>query len=224
MAVEPVLASKSADDQVRSFVERAEERQRNGIPPDAVVAELLALGRVYDRRGDREGRARIDAAVGQYVARVAGKLADRAQRDSLTGVLNHAAFQSRLAAEAARAERYKGRLALAVFDLDRFKETNDRLGHQEGDRLLREFARTLAVTVRVSDSVGRLGGDEFGALLLETEPKRLASFLERLYGRLPPEIAVSAGAAFFPSEATTTEQLVALADRRLYAHKAARAA
>ena len=155
----------------------------------------------------RAGRARVDAAVEEYVGRVAGKLADRARRDSLTGVLNHAAFQSRLADEAARATRYKGRLALAVFDLDRFKEINDQLGHQEGDRLLREFARTLAVTVRVSDSVGRL-----------------AAFLERLYARLPPDIAVSAGSAFLPADASTPEQLLALADQRLYTQKAARAA
>jgi diguanylate cyclase (GGDEF)-like protein len=217
------LASEIVDD-VHSLVERAEERQRSGIAPDAVVAELLALGRIYDRRGRKGARGRVDAAVEQYVGRVAGKLADRARRDSLTGVLNHAAFQSRLADETARAARYQGRLALAVFDLDRFKEINDQLGHQEGDRLLREFARILAVTVRVSDSVGRLGGDEFGAILLETEPTRLAAFLDRLYARLPPEIAVSAGAAFFPTEASSPEQLVALADRRLYAHKAARAA
>jgi diguanylate cyclase (GGDEF)-like protein len=217
------LASESASD-VRSLVERAEERQRSGVAPDAVVAELLALGRIYERRGRKDARARVDAAVEEYVGRVAGKLADRARRDSLTGVLNHAAFQSRLADEAARATRYNGRLALAVFDLDRFKETNDRLGHQEGDRLLREFARILAVTVRVSDSVGRLGGDEFGAILLETEPKRLAVVLERLYARLPPDIAVSAGSAFLPADASTPERLLALADERLYTHKAARAA
>ena len=223
MAREPAFASESASD-VRSLVERAEERQRNGVAPDAVVAELLALGRIYDRRGRKGERVQVDAAVEEYVGRVAGKLADRARRDSLTGVLNHAAFQSRLADEAARAKRYNGRLALAVFDLDRFKETNDRLGHQEGDRLLREFARILAVTVRVSDSVGRLGGDEFGAILLETEPKRLAVVLERLHARLPPDIAVSVGSAFLPADASTPERLLALADERLYAQKAARAA
>jgi diguanylate cyclase (GGDEF)-like protein len=179
---------------------------------------------VYERRGDRDARAAVDAAVEQYVGLVTGRLAERARRDSLTGLLNHAAFHARLTGETARAQRYNGRLALALFDLDRFKETNDREGHQEGDRLLREFARALAVTVRESDSVGRLGGDEFGAILLETEPKRLASFLDRLYGRLPPEISVSAGAAFFPAEASTVDQLVAHADERLYAHKAARAA
>jgi diguanylate cyclase (GGDEF)-like protein len=216
--------SSRRDDPVAALVRRAQERERGGIAPNAVVGELLALGRVYERRGDAEARARVDAAVERYVAHVTGRLSERARRDSLTGLLNHAAFHSQLAAETARAQRYNGRLALALFDLDRFKETNDRAGHQEGDRLLREFARALAATVRESDAVGRLGGDEFGALLLETEPKRLAAFLDRLYARLPPEIAVSAGAAFFPTESSSPEQLVALADRRLYAHKAARAA
>lgn len=216
--------SPHSDDPVGALVSRARERQEEGIAPNVIVGELLALGRVYERRGDRDARAKVDAAVEQYVGLVTGRLAERARRDSLTGLLNHAAFHARLKAETARARRYNGRLALALFDLDQFKETNDREGHQEGDRLLREFARALAVTVRESDSVGRLGGDEFGAILLETEPKRLASFLDRLYGRLPPEISVSAGAAFFPTEASTVDQLVAHADERLYAHKAARAA
>ncbi len=186
--------SPHSDDPVGALVRRARERQEEGIAPNVIVGELLALGRVYERRGDRDARVKVDAAVEQYVGLVTGRLAERARRDSLTGLLNHAAFHARLKAETARARRYNGRLALALFDLDRFKETNDREGHQEGDRLLREFARALAVTVRESDSVGRLGGDEFGAILLETEPKRLASFLDRLYSRLPPEISVSAGA------------------------------
>src|SRR5919108_1106269 len=60
VAREPALASEIAND-VRSLVERAEERQRSGMPPDAVVAELLALGRLYDRRGRKDARARVDA-------------------------------------------------------------------------------------------------------------------------------------------------------------------
>ena len=232
MAQAPALAWETPDtagsapdtDPVSALVDRALDRELDGLAPNAVVGELLALGRVYERRGDRTARATVDAAVERYVGRVTGHLADRARRDSLTGLLNHAAFHSQLAAEVVRAKRYEGRLAVALFDLDRFKETNDRLGHQEGDRLLREFARALAVTVRQSDSVGRLGGDEFGALLLETEPRRLAAFLDRLYDRLPDEVSASAGAAFFPTESSTPDQLLALADQRLYAHKAARAA
>src|SRR5918992_403011 len=129
---------------------------------------------------------------------------------------------SRRSVEVARARRYRGRLSLVLFDLDRFKEINDRDGHPEGDRLLRAFAAALNGTARLTDVLGRLGGDEFGALLLEVEPGRVASFLERLRARLAEGPAASAGAAFLPDEGSTAERLVALADRRLYADKAAR--
>jgi diguanylate cyclase (GGDEF)-like protein len=218
------VLSSAPHEAAEALARHADERERLGVAPDEVVAELLALGRLLDRRGDHRARSALDAAVAAYVARVTGELAERARRDSLTGVLNHAAFHSHLSSETARARRYGGRLALALFDLDRFKETNDRQGHQEGDRLLRTFAAALAATIRETDAVGRLGGDEFGALLLETDERRLAAFLDRLFECLPPEVAVSAGAAFFPAEAAAADELVALADRRLYARKAARAA
>jgi diguanylate cyclase (GGDEF)-like protein len=219
-----VVASLTPDEATPALVRHAAERERLGMAPTDVVADLLALGRLLRCRDGQSARSALDAAVVAYVSRVTGELSERARRDSLTGVLNHAAFHSQLAVETARAHRYGGRLALVLFDLDRFKELNDQAGHQEGDRLLRAVAAALAATVRESDAVGRLGGDEFGALLLETEPKRLAAFLDRLYERLPAEIAVSAGAAFFPAEASAPEDLVSLADRRLYARKAARAA
>jgi diguanylate cyclase (GGDEF)-like protein len=202
----------------------AGERERLGVAPDAVVAELLALGRLFDRSGEQRDRSALDAAVAAYVARVTSELAEQARRDALTGVLNHAAFHTRVSAETERAHRYGGRLALLLFDVDRFKEMNDRRGHPEGDRLLRALAVALTGTARDSDAVGRLGGDEFAGLLLEADELRVDAFLARLYDRLPQELAVSAGMAFFPDEAATARELVALADRRLYARKAARAA
>lgn len=219
-----IVATLSPDEAAEALVEHAAERHRLGIAPGDVVADLLALDRVLKCRDGHSARPALEAAVVSYVARVTGELADRAERDALTGILNHAAFHARVADEAARTRRYGGRLALVLFDVDRFKETNDRNGHQEGDRLLRALAGALTHTSRETDVVGRVGGDEFAALLLEAEERRLAAFLDRLYRRLPPELGVSAGAAFLPDESSTTEELVALADRRLYARKAARAA
>jgi len=89
---------------------------------------------------------------------------------------------------------------------------------------LRAFATALERTARTTDVLGRLGGDEFGALLLEVESGRVTSFLRRLRERLADGPSASAGAAFLPDEGTTPEQLVGLADRRLYEDKAARAA
>lgn len=215
------LSPAEAEDELLRYARR---REQLGSAASAVVAELLALGPLLKCRDGRSARPALDAAVAAYVAGVTAELAERARRDPLTGVLNHAAFHSRLADEAARIGRYGGLLALVFFDVDGFKETNDRRGHQEGDRLLRALATALARTARETDAVGRLGGDEFAALLLEADAERVGAFLDRLFERLPSELAVSAGTAFLPDESSTGEQLVALADRRLYARKAQRAA
>ena len=202
----------------------ARERESLGLAPQEIAAELLVVARVLDRHGEAEARAAIDRCVVVYVERVTAELAERARRDPLTGLLNHRAFYAQLAAEAARARRYRGSIALVAFDLDRFKETNDRAGHQEGDRLLRAFAAALAGTVRETDFAGRTGGDEFAALLLEAGPRDVERFLARLRERLPEGLSASAGAAHLPAECSTAEHLVAVADRRLYADKTARAA
>jgi diguanylate cyclase (GGDEF)-like protein len=205
-------------------LDHAREREGLGFGADEVAAELLALGRVFERHGERAARERLDGCVAQYVARVTGDLAERARRDPLTGLLNHTAFHARLSSEIGRARRYRGRLSLLLFDLDSFKETNDTLGHQEGDRLLRAFSSALSGTARESDAVGRLGGDEFGCLLLD--PKRLSvrAFVNRLDDRLDGYVAFSAGAAYLPEECSTAEDLLRLADRRVYEDKSAKAA
>jgi diguanylate cyclase (GGDEF)-like protein len=207
-----------------SAFDHTRERESLGLAPSEVAAELLVLGRVLDEHGEAEARVALDRCIAAFVERVTGDLSDRAARDPLTCLLNHEAFHARLEAEVARARRYRGRLAVVLFDLDRFKETNDREGHPEGDRILRAFATALEQTARTTDVLGRLGGDEFGALLLEVESGRVTSFLQRLRDRLAEGPAASAGAAFLPDEGTTPEQLVGLADRRLYEDKAARAA
>jgi diguanylate cyclase (GGDEF)-like protein len=202
-----------------SAIEHTRERESLGLPPGEVAGELLVLGRVLDEHGEADAREALDRCIAAYVVRVTGELSDRARRDGLTGLLNHEAFHARLASEVVRARRYRGRLALVLFDLDRFKETNDRDGHQEGDRLLRVFSAALVGTARETDAIGRLGGDEFGALLLEVDPATVAAFVARLRERLADGPAVSAGAAFLPDEGSTPEQLLGVADRRLYEDK-----
>jgi diguanylate cyclase (GGDEF)-like protein len=219
-----VAALEKDEELSRLAADHARERESLGLAPSEVAGELLALGRILDRHGETDAREALDRCLVAYFERVTADLAERARRDTLTGLLNHRAFHSRLAAEAARARRYRGRLAVVLFDLDRFKETNDREGHQEGDRLLRAFAAALAGTIRETDAVGRVGGDEFAALLLEASSETVRAFLGRLHGRLPDGLSVSAGAAYLPGEGSTPEQLLGLADRRLYADKGLRAA
>jgi diguanylate cyclase (GGDEF)-like protein len=208
----------------RVAVAHARERESLGFSAREVAAELLALGRVLERRGERGARDGLDGCLLLYFERVTGELADRARRDPLTGLLNHRAFHDTVAKEAARARRYRGRVALVLFDLDNFKETNDTEGHREGDRLLRVFSAALADTVRENDAVGRLGGDEFATLLLQADARSVDAFLARLTARLAAKISTSSGAAYLGEISGPHEQLFELADRRLYASKIARAA
>jgi diguanylate cyclase (GGDEF)-like protein len=219
-----VEAARDGGDASAAVLAHARERESLGFASGEVAAELLGLGRVLERRGERRAREALDRALLVLFESVTGDLAERARRDPLTGLLNHQAFHAAVAAETARARRYRGRVALVAFDLDGFKRTNDTEGHPEGDRLLRAFAAALARTIRESDRAGRLGGDEFAALLLQADSRAVHAFLDRLTRRLPRGVSTSAGAAFLNEVAGPPEQLFELADRRLYADKAARAA
>jgi diguanylate cyclase (GGDEF)-like protein len=100
------------------------------------------------------------------------------RHDALTALGNRRAFQERLAVEVARATRYGHSLSLCLLDLDGFKGVNDRLGHPEGDHVLRSVARILDAT-RVSDDCFRIGGDEFAILMPETTPEEAEVAAER---------------------------------------------
>ena len=219
-----IAAPEEESDPSQLAADFARERESLGLAPAEIAAELLVLGRILERHGEYDARAAVDRCLVTYVERVTGDLADSARRDPLTGLLNHGAFHAQLSLETARARRYRGSVALILFDLDRFKETNDREGHQEGDRLLRAFASALAVTLRETDVAGRVGGDEFAALLPAAAPPDVDAFVARLRQALPEGLSVSAGAAHLPDECAAAERLLETADRRLYADKTARAA
>jgi len=97
------------------------------------------------------------------------KLQEYANRDGLTGIANRRFFESRLRDEFLRWQRYGGELSVLLFDLDHFKDINDRFGHAVGDTVLRVMAQRVADAVRVQDIFGRFGGEEF-ALLLPCTP------------------------------------------------------
>ena len=116
-----IAALDEGDDAGELAADFARERESLGLAPAEVTAELLTVARVLERHGEAEARATVDRCILAYVDRVTAELADSARRDPLTGLLNHRAFHARLASEAARARRYRGRLVLVLFDLDNFK-------------------------------------------------------------------------------------------------------
>jgi diguanylate cyclase (GGDEF)-like protein len=153
-------------------------------------------------------------------ARHAAEAERLSRTDVLTGCLNRRGFDEELARRIARRGRYDTPFGLVLFDLDGFKDVNDRLGHAAGDELLRRIAATAGGTVRGGDAVCRMGGDEFAVLLDSTGAFCAPQAAERLRGVLAALSSVSVGWAECPDDATTADELYRRADARLYADKA----
>ena len=158
------------------------------------------------------------------------KLQFSAGSDPLTGLYNRRLFEEYFEKELSRAKRSSQQLALVIVDLHRFKEVNDRHGHQQGDRALQLVAEAARETVRASDFTFRIGGDEFAILLPKCDEPQCVALSLRLRARY--ETAVSAlslevpltldfGIAVFPDDSEQGDALVRLADRRLYEMKEA---
>jgi diguanylate cyclase (GGDEF)-like protein len=150
--------------------------------------------------------------------------------DPLTGLHNRRLFAETFEKELNRARRYGQPLGLVTLDLHRFKEVNDKHGHPRGDDVLRAAAATLKKALRTSDSAFRIGGDEFALLLPQTDsPQALALCrrVETVFAEMlqPLQLAVTVGmdhgVAIFPQDAEQAEQLIRIADERLYRLKQA---
>ena len=153
-------------------------------------------------------------------------LQDRLRTDPLTGALNRNAFVAQ--AEAIFSDESSGKHALAILDVDHFKQVNDCFGHGFGDRILIRITETLRSALRSDDLVGRLGGDEFLVLLKnvpkkETLVSKLENLRELLFQRISENriVSCSIGAAAFPLDGTTFDALYRNTDIALYAAKAA---
>jgi diguanylate cyclase (GGDEF)-like protein/PAS domain S-box-containing protein len=157
------------------------------------------------------------------------ELKRRALYDSLTGLPNRTLLVDRLAHGIEIARRERRPLALLLLDLDRFKEINDTLGHQVGDRLLKEVARRFRKTLRKADTVARFGGDEFLILLPAVtdldRARRVAARLHKTLDRsfnlsgMSFAIGASIGIALYPEHAETAGELMQCADVAMYMAK-----
>jgi diguanylate cyclase (GGDEF)-like protein len=153
------------------------------------------------------------------------KLQINAATDPLTGLYNRRFFEDYFEKELNRSIRYSHRLALVVFDLQRFKAVNDRYGHQQGDLVLRMVAATLRKSMRTSDYAFRLGGDEFALLLPQSDPEQAAALSRRLRAayaaaietlHMDVPLALDYGLAIYPDDGDIKEVLIRVADERLY--------
>ena len=152
-----------------------------------------------------------------------------AQFDMLTGLPNRAVFRDRLSQALARARRNGTLVALMFFDLDRFKQINDTLGHGTGDRVLQVVAARLKEQLREVDTISRLGGDEFTLIAEGTgEPERFAALAEKVRHLLsipldvdgrPILVSTSIGVTVYPRDSEDVDELVKNADIAMYRAK-----
>lgn len=152
-----------------------------------------------------------------------------ATTDYLTGLPNARSLFLHLDSELARCRREKGKLSVLVCDLDGFKQVNDRFGHLEGNRVLRLMASKLNEICREYDYVARMGGDEFVLVLPGMDSESIGKTIQRLnegVTQLSEQLfgqsllSLSVGHSFFPDDGKDAEQLLAVADRRMYIVKA----
>ncbi len=162
----------------------------------------------------------------ERVAALVARLAEAADTDPLTDLLNRRGFARQLEVELARAERFDTEVSLISGDLDRFKEVNDRFGHQVGDEVLAQVGQVLRRHARRIDCIARVGGEEFALLVPGADSRAAYITAERLRHRVReafqerhPGLTISFGVAAYPDDGESGERLLRSADESLYAAK-----
>ncbi len=233
---EPVLANKAHLDPRVRFV------PGTPVDPEALIAvPLIARGRLKGtlniyRVGEEEEFTEEEfllatrfgdaAALAIDNAHVRARLEHQASTDALTGLYNHRTFHDRLRQELMRASVEHGTVALVMTDLDDFKKVNDVHGHGVGDELLLQVADVLRSSVRTTDVVCRVGGEEFAIIVPSGDLESTVGLAERLGGSIElleveaaGRLTVSTGVAIGPEHAANPRELVACAEAAMMTAK-----
>ncbi|WP_456480476.1 GGDEF domain-containing protein [Nautilia sp.] len=142
--------------------------------------------------------------------------------DSLTGLYNRKFFYENVYKLKDIAKRNNGKLIILFIDLDDFKKINDRFGHKKGDEVLKKAALILKKSLRNSDIISRMGGDEFVVAVLNGNEKDIDKLVKRARGKMESEIkgvSFSYGYSVYPDDGEDIEELIQKADERIYSNK-----
>ncbi|PIV22057.1 MAG: hypothetical protein COS39_09355 [Hydrogenophilales bacterium CG03_land_8_20_14_0_80_62_28] len=194
-------------------------------------AEMLNINAVRNDHGDIQNYVALFSDITALKAQQS-QLEHIAHFDALTGAPNRLLLADRLHQAMSQAARHGQTLAVAFIDLDGFKAVNDRYGHDIGDQLLIALTSRMKQALRDGDSLARIGGDEFVALLLDlTDAAASVPILNRLlnavakpvrFGDLDLQVSASLGVTFYPQEEEVTDdQLLHQADQAMYQAKQA---
>ncbi len=234
---EPVLANDAHNDPRSKLIEGTE------LSPESMIAvPLLARGAIVGvlviyRLGDGARFSQEEftlaclfgdaASLAIDNAQVRAFLEHQAQTDALTGAYNHRFFQERLRSELNRASRSHDSVGLLMFDIDDFKRLNDAFGHQLGDQVLIAMADMLRKTIRASDVLCRLGGEEFAVIMPSCDAgaalglaTRIAADLAELDFAPAGAVTVSIGIAQGPEHAMNPRELLHCAEAAMMTAKA----
>ena len=183
----------------------------------ALTGVLIVVTRLHVALSDRQ--------------QLAGQMRMMAETDALTGISNRRVFDARLVTTAEQAVRSGQTVGVLTIDIDHFKAINDGYGHPLGDRVLQQIANRLAGVIRPSDTVSRMGGEEFAVLALGVTIESIGALAERCRHAVCVEpvtvdgvsipVTISVGAACMPGHAQHTDELLRVADRALYEAKTA---
>jgi diguanylate cyclase (GGDEF)-like protein/PAS domain S-box-containing protein len=226
--------------QTRGFYRRLWARLRGGKAFRGVFLNRRKSGELFHEEeiirplSGPGGRVAWFVSAGRDVSarmREHRRLKHAATHDALTGLPNRRLYADRLAQALHSAARRKERFAVAIVDLDGFKEANTRHGHLAGDAVLRTVARRTQRTLRAVDTVARFGGDEFALIIAgPVDRAAVATVLEKVrarnaravrYGKKTIGVSVSIGVALYPTDGRRAALLVKRADAAMYAAKKA---
>ena len=197
----------------------------NRTKSGALVWELASISPIRDEHGRVTHFVSVQEDITE-MKRLQDGMDNLAHHDQLTGLPNRTLFYDRLKHTHALARRRGRGFALFYLDLDGFKAVNDTYGHEQGDNLLKEVGRRLVESVRESDTVARMGGDEFTVLLPDLQDEDAAASIARLIIDTIAQpfilegavctIGVSIGISFFPRDGEEPDRLLSCADAAMY--------
>lgn len=216
-----VTALNEIEDKIRATEAGADDfvsKPFNKLELLTRVKSLLRIKELHDQ---------LNAKV-KELEQAKERLRQLAITDGLTGLYNHRYLKEHLEQELYRASRHLSEVSAVMIDIDHFKKYNDTYGHPAGDALLSAVARLLKENIRKIDIAARYGGEEFCLVLAETNKAAAVVVAEKMRrlvelsqfqpqeSRVNGRVTISLGVATFPDDATSMNDLIAIADRRLY--------
>jgi len=235
------LVLKSAHS-MTSLVEYADGRESRRVSPIVFQSRIVGAVDLCKPLGIQPKEIKMYQLLIDYVSSfwvlydLIARREEEASVDPLTGIWNRRYIFRRFQEEADRIARYNGNACVVLGDMGNFKHINDNYGHAKGDEVLKKVAKSINKCLRISDSVGRYGGDEFIMLLPNITKADVEIVIDRINMELgllniktgddenDPviDVILDFGAAIFPGEAVTLIDTIQLADEEMYAKKTAR--